>query len=305
MLLATYQGAAHLAEQLDSLAAQEEVAWRLLWRDDGSTDGTVALLEAFGERHPAQVARLDGPAERLGAGASFMTLLAAAPEADAYAFMDQDDIWLPGKLKRAVALLGNGVELVCGRLRLVDGALRPLGLSPLPRHEPVFASLLAHNVAAGCTMVLSRHGRELALAAPLPEGGLHDWWCALLVSGGGGRIAFDPEPMILYRQHAANLVGGGTSLPTRMWRALSRGAEPFRKQLARHLEALEAAPLAPDARAVLHKLEGLHDAGPLRRLRLKYAAGLRHHSALGNVLLSLWLLLAPPPRPLDGRKPRG
>lgn len=295
MLLATYGGEAHLGEQLDSLAAQQGVDWRLLWRDDGSTDGTFAILERFTARHPGRVSRLPDTG-RLGAGPSFMTLLAAAPAADAYAFMDQDDVWLPEKLAHAARRLAAGHELVCGRLRLVDESLHPIGLSPLPGRAPGFASLLAHNVAAGCTMLLSPRGREMALSAPLPAGGVHDWWCALLVAGCGGRLYHDPEPMILYRQHAGNLVGGAASLPARAWRALSRGSEAFRLALSWHLEALRAAPLTPEARAVVEALRGLPERGPLGRLRLKRAAGLHHHDRRGDVLLSLWLLLGAPPR---------
>jgi hypothetical protein len=102
--------------------------------------------------------------------------------------------------------------------------------------------------------------------------------------------------MILYRQHAANLVGGAASLPARAWRALARGAEAFRVQLSRHLEALRTAPLTPEARTVVETLRRLSDHGPLGRLRLKNATGLRHHDRRGDALLSFWLLLGAPPR---------
>ena len=145
-------------------------------------------------------------------------------------------------------------------------------------------------------MLLSPRGRALALSAPLPEASVHDWWCALLVTGCGGRLRYDPEPMILYRQHAANLVGGASTWPMRAWRALERGAGAFRAQLARHLAALEAAPLTLEARGVVATLGVLPDQGPLGRLRLKRAAGLHHHDRRGDALLSLWLLLGAPPR---------
>lgn len=289
VLLSTFQGAAHLPAQLASLAAQQGIAWRLLWRDDSSTDGTVAVLEAFAVAHPGRVTRLPG-ATRLGAGPSFLALLAAAPPADAFAFMDQDDVWLPGKLARALALVGEGHEAVCGRLQLVDAALRPLGLSPLPARAPSFASLLAHNVVAGCTLVLSGRGRDMALAAPLPPGGLHDWWAALLVTGTGGRLCFDAEPMILYRQHGSNVVGGAPGPISRAWRALRRGGQGFRRQLTRQVAALATAPLTPEAQRVVTLVQAMPGAGPVGRWRLRQQAGLSHHSRAGDALLSLWLI---------------
>ncbi|TCH99672.1 glycosyltransferase [Roseococcus sp. SYP-B2431] len=298
VLLATWNGAAHLGEQLASLAAQEGVEWSLLWRDDGSTDATVAILERFAEAHPGRVARLARPEGRLGAGASFLALLAAAPEGGLYAFMDQDDVWLPGKLARAAAQLGEEPMAVCTRLRLASSALAPLGLSPLPSRPPVFATLLAHNVAAGCTLVLNGAARRLALSAPLPEGGHHDWWCALLVTGCGGRLVFDPEPSLLYRQHGGNLVGGASGLRQRAGRALGRGAAGFLAPLSQHLEALRAAPLTDPARQVLAALEGLRAASPFRRLAALRRAGLAHHARGANWLLRLWVAL----HPLPGRK---
>lgn len=289
VLLASYNGAAHLHEQLESLKAQQGVAWSLLWRDDGSTDATVAILEDFAAAHPGRVARLAGGG-RLGAGASFMRLLAGAPEAGFHAFMDQDDVWLPGKLARAVAALDNA-DLVCTRLRLVTPDLTEIGLSPLPSRPPVFATLLAHNVAAGCTMVMTPRARAWALAAPMPEGGLHDWWCALAVTGCGGRLLFDPQPSLLYRQHGGNLVGGGVGRLDRMRRMLGRGAAGFYEPLGRHMAALPALPLTPDARGVLARLLGLRAASPLRRLNALRRAGLAHHARLGDALLRAWVLL--------------
>jgi hypothetical protein len=290
VLLASHNGAAWLPEQLDSLARQEGVEWQLLWRDDASTDASRLLLLDFAAAHPDRVRELESPPGRLGATEGFLALLRAAPTADAYAFMDQDDVWLPGKLARALARLDAGADAVCGRLSLVDADLKPLGLSPLPRLEPGFASLLAHNVAAGCTMVLTPGAREWALSAPPPAGSLHDWWAALLITGMGGRLDFDPEPMILYRLHGRNSVGGAPGLLERARRALGRGGAAWWRMLRAHLAALSALPLAPRAREVVQLLNGLHDAGRLGRLRLRARAGLRHHSRAGDALLTVWLL---------------
>ncbi|MBS7812124.1 glycosyltransferase [Roseococcus pinisoli] len=289
VLLATYNGATHLPTQLESLAAQSDVDWHLLWRDDGSFDTTPAILESFAAAHPGRVTHLDDPRGRLGAGASFLALLAAAPAGACYAFMDQDDVWLPGKLARAAVQLGERPTIVCSRLRLVTAELEPIGLSPLPAREPSFATLLAHNIAAGCTMVMNGPARELALGAPLPERGFHDWWCALLVTGGGGRLVFDPEPLILYRQHGANVIGGASGWRHRARRVLSRGAEGFLGPLAVHLKALRQAHLSPEARRVVEAAEGLRDASPLRRLAALRRSGLAHHARGMGVLLCAWV----------------
>lgn len=244
---------------------------------------------------------------RLGATAGFLALLRAAPANIPCAFMDQDDIWLPHKLARALDRLRDGAEAVCGRLELVDAGLNHLGLSALPRRPPGFASLLAHNIAAGCTMALSPRGRELALAAPPPAGTTHDWWSALLVTGQGGRLDYDPQPAIRYRQHGANAVGGGAGLGTRIRRALRRGRPDGLAMLPAHLAALRPVALTPEARRACALLEGLAGAPPLRRLALSREAGFRHHDRLGDGWLRAWLLAAPPaaPAPAGSHPPAG
>ena len=116
ILLSTYNGAAYLPAQLDSFVAQQGAEWTLLWRDDGSTDGSVRLLQAFAEGAGAGRCMRVDMAGHMGVMDSYMTLLRAAlaTGADVFAFSDQDDVWLPVKLARgrpAVGGRGAGVVL--------------------------------------------------------------------------------------------------------------------------------------------------------------------------------------------------
>lgn len=300
ILLSTYNGARFLPEQLGSLAAQEGLGGTaLLWRDDGSTDGTRALLEGFalpGGR-VREAAELSG---RLGAARSFLALLAAAPEAPFYAFCDQDDVWLPRKLARAVEQLArlpaDQPAFCCGRQQLVDASLQPLGLSPVPRRPLGFGNALAQNVATGCTMVLNAAARRLMAAAPPPPAGsIHDWWCYLMVTGAGGQVIFDPEPGILYRQHGGNVIGAAPSLPRRAIGAMRRGAPAFLRLFYGHLDALAEAQglLTPDAAKRIAVLRGSRDAGPLARLRAARQAGLYRQTLSEDLVLRAWLGLGP------------
>lgn len=314
VLLATYNGARYLPEQLDSLVSQREAAWSLLWRDDGSTDGTPALLEAFARR-TGRAAEAVTPPGRAGAMGSFMRLLAAAPEGGHYAFCDQDDVWLPGKLARAQAALAEMPEarpaLYCSRQQLVDAALRPTGLSPLPRRPLGFRNALVQNVVTGCTLVLNDAARRLVLAAPPPPPGtMHDWWCYLLVSGAGGAMRFDPEPGLLYRQHGANAVGTQPSLLRRGLAAFTRGPERFLAVFSGHLERLRpAAPLlTAEARETLALVAPLLTLPRRERLRRLRRAGLYRQGAAEDAVLRLWLLMPPgmaAPASLPGISPPG
>lgn len=211
VLLSTYNGEAFLEAQLESLRAQTDVEVRLHARDDGSTDGTVALLRRHAGTWPS-LAGLES-AENLGPAKSFLELLRTAPDADFYAFCDQDDVWLPGKLARAAeALSGDtGPALYCSNVTCVAEDLSVLG-APRENGDTRLQHLLFENIAYGCTTVMNRAARAL-IVERLPQQGLvmHDWWCALVVAA-LGRIHYDPQPQILYRQHGGNSIGTEANL---------------------------------------------------------------------------------------------
>src|SRR4051794_24013189 len=95
--MATFNGEAFLAEQLDSIARQTQQPMKLVVRDDGSSDGTLSILRRFAEHAPFPVRILPaGP--RLGYPDNFLTV-ADACGGDYVSFCDQDDVWLPQKLQ--------------------------------------------------------------------------------------------------------------------------------------------------------------------------------------------------------------
>lgn len=221
VLLSTYNGEAYLEAQLDSLAAQEGVSVEVFVRDDGSRDGTPQILARHAGRWPQLAQPLGGA--NLGPARSFLDLMARVPEGfDFYAFCDQDDVWLPHKLDRAARRLqdeaADGPALYCSRVMCVDKDLRPLGPS-LPMGTGRFEQILFANMAIGNTVVMNAAAAAL-VRSRLPERGaiMHDWWCALVISA-LGRIVFDEEPGVLYRQHQANAIG---ALPNRLASILSQ-----------------------------------------------------------------------------------
>jgi glycosyltransferase involved in cell wall biosynthesis len=233
LLMATYNGAAYVAQQVASVQAQSHEQWRLWVRDDGSTDGTVALLAQLAAAD-ARITVFPSDGERLGAAGSFARLWAqAAPGAAVVGFADQDDVWHPDKLARSLAALREaegqwGADeplLVHTDLAVVDAALAPVAPSfrayaGLGALEAKVAERVAHNVVTGCTVVVNRALREVA--GPVPEGVMHDAWVAC-VAAAVGRTVYLSEPLVQYRQHGANAIGArGAPAPgsRAMWRAL-------------------------------------------------------------------------------------
>jgi hypothetical protein len=302
VLLSVYQGDQYLPVQLGSIAGQRDVDWRMIWRDDSPARPSTSMAR-FIMDHGARIEPSPpGLDEHLGVGASFLRLLASVPDDIEFAaFADQDDVWLPDKLRRAcdrLALVPDGLPaMACGRQTLVDQELLPIGLSPLPARRLGFRNAIVQNVATGCTIVLNRAARQLLLDMPPPAGALHDWWCYLAVTAVGGHVAFDAEPSILYRQHTANVVGAQPTLLRRAAAAAARGPQPFLQAMSNQMEALmpHRARLTPDARQTLDALREARAASPLRRLRALRDSGAYRQGLAEDAVLKLWLALMPLP----------
>lgn len=239
VLLSTYNGETYLQAQLESLRAQKEVQVRLHARDDGSSDDTVAILHDYASVWPALAGVARGP--NLRPASSFMDLLQTAPgDSDYYAFCDQDDVWLSHKLARATSALANdpGPALYCSNVTLVDANLRGLR-NAAERDNLGFQYLLFENIAFGCTVVLNRAARELIASHPPAQGvRMHDWWCILVV-GALGRVHYDREPAILYRQHGANTIGLDSSWIAQLAKHASRFWRERRAFYPIHAQAAE------------------------------------------------------------------
>jgi glycosyltransferase involved in cell wall biosynthesis len=217
VLMSTWQGERFVEEQLRSILDQLPAGGEIIVRDDGSTDGVVARIESLAD---SRVTVVRG--RNLGFARSFFALLDAAPaDADVVMLSDQDDVWLPDKIARAMARLAplqDRPALYCSRLRLVDEELQPLGLSPAWHRPPSFRNALVENIAFGCTSAVNRAGLQLARqTGDLGLVHFHDWWLYLVISAFGVVVA-DPEPTILYRQHTSNAVGA-----TGGWQRYLRG----------------------------------------------------------------------------------
>lgn len=297
ILLSTYNGAKYLPQLLDSLAAQRYRNWMLFWRDDGSSDESVAIVEAFGASCEAgKVRRLAGYREHLGPLGSFMTLLRQAPEfAINFAFCDQDDIWLPQKLDRAVShiqtAINTGPVLYCSRLKVVDADLREIGETPCPRNSFSITNALAQNVVSGCTIVLNDVARKVVTSISPPEQTMHDWWCYIVVTAAGGHIFFDNKPGILYRQHGANEIGIPPTLVARLIRAYARGAAEFLALLYDHLNCLKDGKrhLTKESISVIERTNRIFFGYGLSRLWGIFTSGLYRQGFIETVGLYLWL----------------
>lgn len=235
VLMSSYNGERYIGEQLSSLYSQQGVDVSLLVRDDGSSDGTCALLDS--EQEAGRLTWYTG--ENLKPAFSFWNLLHEASDAPYYAFCDQDDVWDKDKLKSAVDMLskaGDAPAIYFCQTRLVDAELneiKSVKISPLL----TYGEALSYNFVTGCTMVLNAPMREILLRYTPGFIRMHDIWVYDVALAVGARVFFDPKPHISYRQHGNNAVGQANSAKA-VWKSRienTKKNECIRSRLAKEL----------------------------------------------------------------------
>ncbi|WP_084591495.1 glycosyltransferase family 2 protein [Gilvimarinus agarilyticus] len=261
ILMATYDGQEFLPEQLSSLQSQTHQHWSLWVSDDGSSDNTLNILKEFQAEHSKTPLNIThGPQQ--GFASNFLSLVCNQNiQADYFAFCDQDDIWEPQKLERALTKLADvpdGIPaLYCSRTALICEKGTLIGTSPLFQREPCFANALVQSIAGGNTIVINKAARELLSQVGMVDIVSHDWWAYLMVSGSGGKIIYDDYTSVRYRQHSQNLVGGSVSAAARFRRVhmLLRGR--FKHWNDRNISALVKAEhlLTEESHAILQQFK--------------------------------------------------
>lgn len=197
--MTTFNGALHLAEQMESVLSQLGVDDELIIADDCSTDGTLNMISAWPD-HRIRVMR---GVQRLGVVANFERALLAA-RGDFIFLCDQDDVWLPNKCVVFMEAL-DSADMVVSDCCVTDEALnvRLPSFFEARGSGPGTMRNLWRNTCLGCCMAFRRNLLDRAL--PLPAGiPMHDTWIGL-VANATGTVCFCPQVTLLYRRHGGNL----------------------------------------------------------------------------------------------------
>lgn len=301
MLLSTYNGEQYICEQLESLLEQEMVSLSLYIRDDGSTDSTKAMIEDYVQRYPEIINY--NPSVNIGAKGSFFELMEKAfinkDDYDYFAFCDQDDVWDKQKLLRAVTFLseenGKLPLMYCSATQMVDAGLQPLSIWPNSPNRPLtMYNALVENVAVGCTTVINHEAlRLLTLHSPKNQNYviMHDWWCYLCISA-LGMVIFDDKPLIKYRQHSSNVLGGSTDGWIGKWKKrflrFSKGQNHYIiSNQAREFYSCYKHLLEPDEENAIQDFINSIERSAIQRLLYIFRAPFYRQSPMDNLILKV------------------
>lgn len=210
VLMSTYNGERYLKEQMDSVYNQKDIELYVVVRDDGSKDKTAEILRSYSLKYTNLTLLLEG---NCGAEMSFFKLCRYAVEkihADYYAFCDQDDVWEPNKLAKAIQKLEEydreSPNLYFSNLKMVDEHLNYIR-DMFQEGEVIISKKMAllQVFTYGCTCVFNKKAL-VDMCCETNNKAFHDVW-AFMVCAFLGNVYYDSNSYILYRQHSSNLSG--------------------------------------------------------------------------------------------------
>ncbi len=237
-LMAAYNYEQYVGRAIESALAQDypPELLEVVVIDDGSTDGTAAVVRELADANPGRVRLVQQ--DNAGYVAATNRALAEGT-GEMLALLDADDMWLPSKTRRQVEMFQARPELgmVFSDMVVVDSeehTVRPSLIwaqGELP--ERAFARVLHENVATQSSIMIRSALREHV--APIPPGVPYaDWWITLRAAQFSA-LDYSREPLALYRVHGSNLTGDVTG---------PGAVRESRKYIAFQLWALRNLPLS-------------------------------------------------------------
>ena len=200
--MCTYNGERFIKEQLESILAQSYKNIELIITDDGSTDGSIEIIEEY-QKQDSRIT-LYKNSKRLGFIKNFEKAIGLC-RGEYIALADQDDIWKSKKLEIFLEQIDNNL-LIYSDAELIDRDSKPLGRTLITSSKKNLVrgrnsqAFLFDNCVSGNTLMFKRELVATILPIPLEFVSFHDTWIAFITSL-QGTISYTHEPMTYYRRY--------------------------------------------------------------------------------------------------------
>ena len=298
VFLSYYNGKKFIADQIESIRWQSYKNLEIIITDDRSDQHQLEYLDTI-------IAEIDCPIvvklreKNVGYARNFLDAVSSVDNDCAYyAFSDQDDIWKPEKLQRAVSVLSKLPQcepaLYCSRTEIISEDGHSMGTSPVFSKKPSFANALVQSIGGGNTMVFNKSAKQLIVQASLDVDVIsHDWWVYQIVSGAGGHVYYDASAYLKYRQHQSNLMGANNSWTARFIRLKLLFEGRFRMWNDVQLKALSAKAhlLSEDNQKRLEFFKAAREQSVIYRILGCKRSGIHRQTMLDNIGLMVGVLL--------------
>ncbi|NME83738.1 glycosyltransferase [Clostridium sp. SM-530-WT-3G] len=207
VIMSTYNGKKYLQEQLDSIFNQDIEAEIIVFvRDDDSKDSTIEFIKDYREKNKVNICIERG--KNCGPADSFLDAIRNCPRAEYYAFCDQDDVWDTSKLSIAISEIKE-VEYPClwfSNYSVVDSELNVLVEHAIKEPRLDDLQMLFFNNVPGCVMVFNDRLLLELRKIKIEHIRMHDIM-ALNIALICGKVIFNQNSYIKYRQHNSNVIG--------------------------------------------------------------------------------------------------
>jgi len=206
--MATYNGARFIKQQIDSILSQLSDNDELIISDDGSSDGTLEIIDAYYDKrikvfNHEKTCRSDMYRNFRFVTENFENALNQA-HGDYIFLTDQDDIWLPSKVERCMKLFRE-YDCIVHNYQIIDidnNIVKKQNFNKNPIHRTLLANIM-DNHYRGCCMAFKRDMLKYVL--PIPENVIgHDYWIGTL-SAYYGKVYYEIEPLIQSRRYSQSV----------------------------------------------------------------------------------------------------
>lgn len=197
--MATYNGEKYFQEQLESFVVQTRPPDELVVSDDGSSDGTLAILNRFAETSPF-IVKIHRNDTNLGYVKNFEKAMSLC-SGDIIFFSDQDDVWYPKKVESHLDIYAENKAIltVISNQDIVGARLEPSGRTSL--NEYLKRRGNNKEFVHGCCTSFRRELYGLALNPAV--GFAHDDWVHAIANACDARYVTS-TPLQAFRRHANN-----------------------------------------------------------------------------------------------------
>lgn len=216
--MCTFNGAAFLEAQLESILAQSRCPDEIILSDDGSTDATLEIAASIAGKYPGKIRIFRNEHKPRGSCGNFEYAISLTT-GDIIFLSDFDDVWFPEKVSTMLRPFAENPEvvLVYSDAVLTDRELHPIGTmfdrrKAADLRKPPTAAALRRGVAFNGPMIAfhSRLKPFVMPISPLSRQWAHDHWIGFLAYA-AGEIAVIDRPLVYYRRHGQN-EGGDAEL---------------------------------------------------------------------------------------------
>ena len=213
--VATYNGEKFIREQIDSILCQLSSDDEIIVSDDGSTDGTIVIINCIGDK---RIRIIEGPRKH----SPILNFENALKEAKGdYIFLaDQDDVWKTNKVEVCMKWLQK-YDCVVSDAEVTDSNLNPLYPSLyaiMQVRQGHIYNTVWKNGYTGCCMAFRRNILEVSLPFPkdIP---MHDIWIGN-VAAYKYNVKFIPDKLILFRRHKETISCNGKGSKYSIWQQM-------------------------------------------------------------------------------------